>query len=232
MRIGGGSLASVTQLQMFNGANHFAYGVDGRWEIIAAQNAELQADGSYILSNLLRGRFGTEHNMGNHAAGDGVVQLSDPDIAFATLPATGVGAPALYRGVTSGAPLDSAANASFTYGGVNLKPLAPVYLNGSRNAGDWSLSWIRRSRTDGEWRNSVDAALGEASESYDLEIYTDGTFATVKRTFSSLTSAVATYTSAQQVTDFGSNQATLYVRIYQRSATVGRGFPLSTSITR
>ena len=35
-----------------------------------------------------------------------------------------------------------------------------------------------------------------------------------------------------QVTDFGSNQATLYVKVYQLSANVGRGYPLTTSITR
>lgn len=232
VRMAGGELSSVTLTQLLNGANHFAYGVDGRWEIIAAMTCALQADGSYRLSNLLRGRFGTEHNMGNHAAGDGLILANDPDLAFATLPAASVGVPAVYRGITSGAAIDTATNAGFTYGGVNLKPLAPVWLNGRRNAGDWSLSWVRRTRIGGEWRDAIDAELGEASESYDLEIYADGTYASIKRTFSELTSAAATYTAAQQVTDFGSQQATLYVRIYQRSSAVGRGFPLITSITR
>jgi hypothetical protein len=40
------------------------------------------------------------------------------------------------------------------------------------------------------------------------------------------------YTSAQQVTDFGSNQAKLYVKVYQLTEHVGRGKPLTTSITR
>ena len=34
---------------------------------------------------------------------------------------------------------------------------------------------------------------------------------------------VATYTSAQQVTDFGSNQTTLGVRAFQKNAVLGRG---------
>ena len=46
------------------------------------------------------------------------------------------------------------------------------------------------------------------------------------------TAQTVAYTSAQQVTDFGSNQATLYVKVYQLSEYVGRGQPLTTSITR
>jgi len=59
-----------------------------------------------------------------------------------------------------------------------------------------------------------------------------GTYTTLKRTFFSLTSETTPYTSAEQVADFGSNQSTLYVKVYQISATVGRGYPLTTSITR
>ena len=82
-----------------------------------------------------------------------------------------------------------------------------------------------------DWRSSVDVPIGEASESYEVEIYDGSGYATVKRTLTASTPAAA-YTSAQQVTDFGANQATLYVRVYQISATVGRGYPLTTSITR
>ena len=62
-------------------------------------------------------------------------------------------------------------------------------------------------------------------------MFSDGTYTTIKRTISS-TAPAAVYTSADQTTDFGSNQATLYLKIYQMSATVGRGYPLTQSITR
>jgi len=55
-------------------------------------------------------------------------------------------------------------------------------------------------------------------------IYTDSSYATVKRTFSSLTSQTFTYTAAQQTSDFGAPQSTVYGDVYQISATVGRGF--------
>jgi hypothetical protein len=77
----------------------------------------------------------------------------------------------------------------------------------------------------------VDVPLGELTEAYEIEVYTSAAYTTLKRTLTSPTPTVA-YTSAQQVTDFGSVQSTLHLKIYQMSATVGRGYPLSTSITR
>jgi hypothetical protein len=51
----------------------------------------------------------------------------------------------------------------------------------------------------------------------------DNTYTTVVRTITGLSTPTATYTSAQQTTDFGSPQAEVFVRVYQVSATVGRG---------
>ncbi|MBL8254671.1 MAG: hypothetical protein JNJ76_13840, partial [Candidatus Competibacter sp.] len=109
----------------------------------------------------------------------------------------------------------------------------PISLSGNRDAStnDWSLTWIRRTRTGGEWRDYVDAALGETQESYQIDVFSDGTYAAVKRTIATNTAA-ASYSSVDQVTDFGGNQTTLYVKIYQLSATIGRGYPLISSITR
>lgn len=230
---GGASVSSVTEAQLLNGANHFAYGADGRWEIIAAQNAVLQADGSYVLTDLLRGRFGTEWAMGSHAAMDSLVLLDRNLLQAGQASLNSIGLEGRYKPVTFGALIDATDYQAFTYRGANLECLAPVFLNGSRAAsGDWSLNWLRRTRVGGEWRDYIDAPLGEASEAYEVEIYTSAAYTTLKRTITGLSTASATYTSAQQVADFGSNQATLYVKVYQLSANVGRGYPLTTSITR
>lgn len=228
------TLSSVTEQQMLAGANHFAFGADGRWEIIAAQNCVLQIDGSYLLTNILRGRFGTEANAGLHLLGDRLVQLSKSRLQFIQASINQIGTDALFKSSSFGASLDGYPGASFVYRGVNLKPLSPIYLNGSRHptTNDWSIEWLRRSRIGGEWRDAVDVPLGEAREAYDVEIYSSATYTTLIRTFSGLSSAAATYTSAQQVADFGSNQPTLYVKVYQLSDTVGRGSPLITSISR
>lgn len=232
VRLYSGSLGSVTEAQMFAGQNWFAYGAHGRWEIIAARTATLQVDGSYVITDLLRGQHGTEWATSQHAVGDSVVLLDPNSLAFISVNSGIIGSALLYRAVTVGKSLSSDVDYSYTYAGVNLECLSPVNLTGNRHpsTNDWTLAWTRRSRFV-EWRDYVDARLGETSESYEIDIYADGTYATLKRTLTATTPTVA-YTSAQQVTDFGSNQATLYVKVYQLSATVGRGYPLTTSITR
>ena len=219
---------------MLNGANYFAYGIDGRWEIIAAENCALQVDGSYLLSNLLRGRFGTEWASGLHTVYDMVVALDSSRLQFLQMNLNQIGQGKIYRPISYGYTLDSASDTAFTYRAVNLECLSPIYLNGSRHpsTNDWTLTWMRRTRTGGEWRDLVDATLGESSEAYEVDIYSDGTYTTLKRTISGLAAATCNYSSANQVTDFGSNQATLYIKVYQLSSNVGRGYPLTTSITR
>ncbi|MHB1024052.1 MAG: phage tail protein, partial [Acidobacteriaceae bacterium] len=229
-RIYQGTLSSITEGAMLSGGNHFAYGLDGRWEIIAAQNCVLQADSTYILTDFLRGRFGTEWATGLHVAGDHLILLNSTDLKFIGMDVNTIGLSRTYRGITLGKDITTDTDRAWAYKGVNLECLSPVYLNGNRTANDWNLTWIRRTRVGGEWRDYVDATLGEATEAYDVEIY-ESTYTTVKRTIS-VTTPAATYTSAQQVTDFGANQVTLYLRIYQKSATVGRGYYLQTSITR
>lgn len=228
----GGEPESVTQLALLNGANHFAYGADGRWEIIAARTVTLQTDGSYLLQDMLRGRFGTEHNRGNHAASDAIILLTDPDMALIVQDSASIGLSRIWRGVTLGADIESASDVPLAYGAVNLKPLSPVYAKGhqDRTTDDWTITWTRRTRVGGEWRDLVDASLSEASEAYEVEICTSD-FATVKRTLS-VTAALASYTSAQQIADFGAVQETLYCRIYQISAAVGRGYPLQVTLTQ
>lgn len=227
-----GSLSSVSESALLAGANTFAYGAHGRWEIIGAKTCTQNTDGSWSLGNLLRGRFGTEWAASLHAAGDAIVLLNSAT-PFVGQVTSSIGAAKTFRGVTSGRGIDTASDLSFTYQGANLECVAPVYLNGSRNVStlDWTLTWVRRTRVGGEWRDFVDAPLGEPAENYVIEIWSDSSYTTLKRTLTS-TTTTKTYTNAQQITDFGETMATLYVKIYQVSATVGRGIPLIASISR
>lgn len=228
-----GDLSSETELNVLNGANWFAYGANGRWEIIGAKTVTLKSDGTYIFTDLLRGRKGTEWAMTTHVIGDQVVLLDSNSIAFISTNTSSIGVSRLYKGVTTEQALDEVSEESFAYQGVNLECLSPIYLNGNRsNANNWVLTWVRRSRIDAEWRDYVDVSVGETAENYIVEFYSDATYTTLKHTSATLTSATYSYSSAQQTTDFGSNQATLYCKIYQVSSVVGRGYPLTASITR
>lgn len=221
-----GTLSGVTESQMLNGSNMVAYGAHGRWEIMRFQNASLNADGSYTVSGLWRGDKGTEWATGLHVSGDSFVLLDDPDGAFIGMPTELIGVPRYYRGITTGEDIESDTTLALTYAGVNLECLSPVHASGVRASGDLTITWKRRTRIGGAWRDGVDATLGEATEAYEIDVMSGST---VKRTITA-TSQTATYTSAQQTTDFGSAQSSITVRIYQMSAAVGRGYKLEVTL--
>ena len=167
-----GAPESITRDQMLAGANYAAYGVDGRWEIVRFQNADLQANGSYLLSGFVRGEKGTEWATGLHAANDYFVLLDDPDNAFIGMAVASIAVPATYRGVTSGASVDDATDVPFTYQGVNLECLSPVYAKGVRDgSSNFTGTFTRRSRLSSSWwATGIAAPVGESSEGYEIAV--------------------------------------------------------------
>ena len=115
--------------------------------------------------------------------------------------------------------------------GKGRRPLSPVHVAGRRSAGsdDIELGWTRRTRIGGDSWSQVDVPLAEAAEAYEVEIL-DG--ATVVRTLAAASPSV-TYTSAEQTADFGAPIAwpsMLAVRVYQLSASYGRGMPAEATL--
>lgn len=227
-----GTLSSATEAAVLNGGNYFAYGADGRWEIIAAKTCTLVSGSTYTIQDLLRGRFGTEWAMGMHAVGDTIVALNTSDVTAIGMSSSSIGLSRAYRGITYGQDISSDSDRDFTYRGVNLECLSPVFFTGYRNPTtlDWSFSCVRRSRTDGEWRDLVDVGLGETSEAYEMDIFSSNSFASVKRTLVSATPSF-TYAVADQVADFGYIQDVTHVKVHQMSSVVGRGYPATSSFT-
>lgn len=223
-----GELESITRDQMLAGQNYAAYGADGRWEIVRFQNATLQGDGSYLVSHFVRGERGTEWATGLHQADDYFVLLDDPDNVFIDMAVGSIGVPATYRGVTLGSSIDSAPDVPFTYQGVNLECLSPVYARGTRDgSSNFSGTFTRRSRLSSSWwANGVEAPLGETTHAYEIDVMSG---ATVKRTIS-VASPAWSYSAADQTADFGSTQASITFRIHQLSSVVGRGYPLEVTL--
>ena len=217
-----GTLESITRDQMLTGVNACAYGADGRWEIMHFQNAALNSDGSYTLSDFWRGDKGTEWATGLHEYGDAFVLLDDPDTAFIGLQTSSIGSPRVYRGITNGQSIETDTDTDFTYQGVNLMPLSPVYAKATRDgSGNLSATFTRRSRLSGSWWTAgVETVVGETSQAYEIDVMSG---ATVKRTIAAVTPSFS-YSAANQTTDFGSAQSSITFRIYQLSETVGRGY--------
>ena len=215
-----GSLASCTELELLGGANAALVG----GELIQFQTAVLLGPGYYRLSNLLRGRKGTEDGIAAHNPGEDFVLLNGATLRFLPLRADDRGRGYDYRAVSLGFNLGDVPDVHVTVNLRSLQPLAPAQLRGTRSAGvgsDLALSWVRRARLDAEWVDYVDVPLDEAAELYDLEIL-DGLGAVV-RSVVGLGSPIYNYSAAQQSADFGVIPATYSVRVYQVSARYGRG---------
>lgn len=229
VRLYGGALASLAEEQVLAGGNAAAVrNADGDWEIIQFANAELVGEGVYLLSQFLRGRAGSDRAMtGPLAAGAPFVMLDGT-----LLPAArGLGSlerELQFRLIVAGRDYGDPATLSLnvTPRAVALTPLAPVHVRARRIADGIALSWIRRTRRDGDgWSGEV--PLGEDIEAYEVDIlYGQSPL----RTLASATPA-ALYSAAAEFADFGVAQAHLTVAVHQLSATVGRGFPAIRTLT-
>ncbi len=228
VRMIAGQLESITRDQMLVGRHYVAYGVDGRWEIVRFQSADLQADGTYNVSRFVRGERGTEWATGLHQANDYFILLDDPDNISIGMSTDSLMAERTYRAITNGSELDSASDVDFTYRGVNLEPLSPVYPVARRATdGAVTLTVQRRSRLSSSWwANGMEAPVGETTLALEADVMSGGT---VKRTLASAT-GVFTYSAAEQTADFGAAQASITFRVYQLSTVVGRGYPLEVSV--
>lgn len=225
-----GELSSVTEAQVRSGSNACYLG----GELMSFKSAELVSDGRYRLSGLRRGRKGTEQYMTTHAVGDAFVLL-DTTVKRIALTTSDIGVSLQFKAVTFGQFTDQAAAVAITPAAVGLECYSPAQITAGRSAAsapyDITITWKRRNRLDGEWRSYSDIPQSETSESYEVDIYTNSSFSTVKRSITGLSSATTTYSSANQVSDFGSNQTTLYLKVYQLSSVTGRGFAGTATVT-
>lgn len=225
----GGALASAADARALDGANAAAVlNASGTWEIVQFVNAELVDDNTYKLSRLLRGQAGSEFAIANPLpAGAPFVLLDDHVIAIAR----GLGAldrPVDLRIVATGRSHDdpSALALTVTPKATALMPLSPVQVRAKRTGDGIHISWIRRTRRDGDaW--GVEVPLGEDTEAYALDILSG---ASVVRSLSCATPS-AIYTAANELADFGAAQTSLHGRVVQLSGTVGRGIPAEFTLT-
>lgn len=226
MVVGSDTLASVTELQLANGANAAAvFKANGDIEIIQFLNATQVAGSSnrFTLSGLNRGVRGTDTMAASHGAGEQIVMLSTSTVSGLVLPMSALNVAGFYRAVTPRTLPETAQQDVQVFHGRDKMPYAPVSVTATLSGSDVVLSWVRRARVNGSLQDSTgDVPLGESSEAYEVDIYNAAGTAIV-RTLST-TAPSATYTSSQIATDLGSLPSTLTVAVYQISAQVGRGF--------
>ncbi|TAJ34245.1 glycoside hydrolase/phage tail family protein [Bosea sp. (in: a-proteobacteria)] len=222
VRLRGGVLASVTPEAALAGANALAL-IDGEGmiELVTVSRVELIGPQRFRLSGFVRGLGGSEAASGRHLpAGarivmlDGATTVLSNDLAdigrnlrLRIGPARDdVGAPTMVEIV-------------LPVGAEALRPLAPVRVTARRRGAGISLTWLRRTRVDGDSWDLVEVPLGEESERYAVDILSGSAI---------IRSATVTepgwlYSEAQELVDFGTPLSAIDVAVRQLSATVGAG---------
>jgi hypothetical protein len=220
-----GTLESRTEDAVISGANAAAIGAHGRWEIVQYLNATQISATRWQLSGLLRGRRATEHHIGTSAVDDLFVVISAGGMVRFPLQLAEIGLTRIYRPVTLGTSVSEASSVSFIGSGEALRPFSPVHIHGTRSGGDLIIEWTRRGRFGQELRSGTDIPLSEETEEYEVDILVPGASPdTALRTLETSITTV-TYTAAEQAADGFVGDDPIMVRVYQISASVGRGTP-------
>lgn len=220
------ALESVTEAQVLAGANAAILG-DGMIFQFRSASQVVGFDNRWNLTGLLWGRRGSDFALGTFAAGTRFLLLDSAVTPIYNDPSER-GIARDYKAVTVGFSLADTASTSFTWNCRTLMPLSVVDVAGSRDgSSNLTITWKRRTRIGGAWVDNTDVPLSEAIEKYEIDVMNGST---VVRTITANDAQTASYTAAEQTTDFGSAQSSLTVKIYQISATVGRGFVRQATI--
>lgn len=200
-----GALESVSELAALNGDNAFVIGNE-----IGNFTTATQVDATtWDVTGLLRGRRGTEWAMTTHGT-DETFALVSTMLNVAT-PEAEVGQARQYKAVSFGMTLAGTMAVTFTNTAQSARCYAPVHVAGGPTASDAVLmECVPRTRSGGAWRDFVDIAQADAPLDLVLEIW-DATYTSCARVVSGLSSPSYSYSSADQVTDFGAEQSTYYV---------------------
>lgn len=228
MHYEGTTLESATEGAVLNGANGFwlgpATGQGG--EVVQFRDATLLAPGVYQLSGLLRGRIGTEANVGAHGTNEVFVLLRTSRLGRSDFGPGDWDAARLYKPVSSLQSIDDVSPQSFTNTGVGKRPYSPVHVLGTRDtSNNLAIEWTRRSRLRSAGLAGP-VPLGEVAEAYEVDIFSG---VTVVRTITSSTPS-ASYTAAQQTADGLTPGNPVTLRIYQMSDVAARGFPAIATV--
>lgn len=213
---------SATDIQVFSGYNLAWIGpANGQGgEFIQFKTATLQSGTTYLISDLLRGRMGTEHAVGSHGAGEVFVIMWPSRIMRSDYSVSDWNRSRLYRAVSVYQDTTIPASIDFTNTGEGKRPLSPVHPRGVRDSGnDLTLTWTRRTRLGVPGLGMGPVPLGEEYEAYEVDIESGSS---VLRTITSSTPQII-YTAAEQTADGLTPGNQVSGTIYQMSSIRGRG---------
>ncbi len=209
-----GTLTSVGEAAVLAGSNYAAIG-DGHpdtWEIVQFAYADLAGSKRYRLSRMLRGRFGTE--VRTHGANALFVVLPNAAKALTWSSSQRDTLTHLSYGPNA-APLSDPTyrKDAVILRDVKQRPFRVCHLRAIQNGASIDLSWTRQTRSDGESWTGYEVPLAEASELYQVKVFSGG----------SLVRDVTTETPSLLLEGLPQGAAT--VQVMQLSQAYGPGLP-------
>jgi hypothetical protein len=179
LRLASGALSSASEGAVLNGANVMAIGdgSSGNWEVFQFADAVLVAPLIWEVSRRLRGQAGTNALVPQEWPAGSRVVLLDAAPLQVSLPLSARGLARTWRIGPSARGFDhpDAVERVEAFDGIGLRPFAPCHLRHSISGGDVALSWIRRTRIDGDNWASIEVPLGEDREAYLVRILSGST---------------------------------------------------------
>ncbi|MBE9635716.1 baseplate multidomain protein megatron [Salipiger mangrovisoli] len=174
-----GALQSVSEDALLGGANVLAIsdGAPGNWELLQFRDAELLAPGRWLVSHRLRGQAGSDGLMPEAwPAGSWVVLLDGAPQQIALAPSQRRQARHYRIGpARRGYDDPSYVHRVLAFDGNGLRPYRPAHLRAAPASGSaLRLSWIRRTRIDGDDWELPDVPLAEESERYLMRVLQGG----------------------------------------------------------
>jgi hypothetical protein len=161
IRIEGQAPESLSAPAVLAGGNAIAIETSLGWEILQFRVAELVGDEVWRLNGLLRGQQGTEDAMAAGAERGALVVCLRAGLERVRSPLAERGLPLLWRAGPAGSPAGGAgvSETVFTPSGLHDRPWSPAHLRRvMRGDGGIDLTWIVRSRLDGDRWNGEPAA--------------------------------------------------------------------------
>ncbi|MEO0358822.1 MAG: host specificity protein, partial [Pseudomonadota bacterium] len=223
-----GSLASTTAAGLLAGANLAAIG-DGsadNWEVFQFETATPLGGNQFRLTRRLRGQLGTDALMPSVWPAGSVFVVLGTGITHVDLPANsrGVGQFFKFGATTVDLTHPSVVSMTLAFAGNGLRPYAPSHLVAVPNGSDLEVSWVRRTRLDGDAWTANEPPLHEAYERYRVDVIANG--ALVRSL--DVTASNWTYVAADQAADGVSGLIT--VRVAQISDSFGPGLYRSINV--
>lgn len=170
-----GALSSAALQEVLNGSNVAVIG-DGspdNWEVFQFTTATLVDTLTYELTGRLRGQLGSDALMPEEWPEGSYFVLLDGRPEQIDLAVSSRGVERHYRIGSARLPVSdpSYLHKVVAFQGNGLRPYAPSHLTAKGDgSGGHEISWIRRTRLDGDQWGTGDVPLGEAFEQYQVRV--------------------------------------------------------------